>query len=45
MRSGADAQRTGTPLAGTAVGELIAWAEGLDCGIDRMTDRHCAVPA
>jgi len=35
----------GAPLAGPAVKEFIAWAEGLSCGIDLMTERDYRVPA
>jgi flavorubredoxin len=35
----------GAPLMGPAVGEFIAWARGLQCGIDLMGPAHYTVPA
>jgi flavorubredoxin len=35
----------GAPLAGPAVGEFIAWARNLQCGIDLMGTPHYTVPA
>ncbi|WP_349745106.1 MBL fold metallo-hydrolase [Roseateles cavernae] len=35
----------GAPLAGAAVPDFIAWAEGLACGIDLMSAGHYRVPA
>lgn len=35
----------GAPLAGAAVPDFIAWAEGLACGIDLMSASHYRVPA
>jgi flavorubredoxin len=35
----------GAPLAGAAVGEFIAWARELDCGIDLMGPADYAVPS
>lgn len=34
----------GAPLKGAAIGEFIAWAENLECGIDRMGERDYALP-
>jgi flavorubredoxin len=35
----------GAPLAGPAVQEFIDWVQGLQCGIDLMTERHYSLPA
>ena len=35
----------GAPLAGPAVGEFIAWARELRCGIDLMGPGNYRVPA
>lgn len=35
----------GSPLAGAAVPEFIAWVRGLACGIDLMGSSHYTVPA
>ena len=34
----------GSPLAGAAVSEFIAWAQTIDCGIDRMGAADYALP-
>lgn len=34
----------GAPLQGAAISEFIAWAENLECGIDRMGERDYALP-
>jgi flavorubredoxin len=34
----------GRALVGKAVGELIAWLEGLQCGVDLMTQQNYRVP-
>jgi len=38
------APQHGAPLKGAAIGEFIAWAQTLDCGIDRMSLRDYAIP-
>ena len=34
----------GSPLAGPAIAEFIAWVQTLDCGIDRMSERDYVLP-
>jgi flavorubredoxin len=38
------APQHGAPLIGAAVGEFIAWARNLQCGVDLMGPAHYAVP-
>jgi flavorubredoxin len=35
----------GAPMAGAAVAEFIAWAEGFACGVDLVSEANYAVPA
>jgi flavorubredoxin len=39
------APQHGAPLMGAAVGEFIAWARELQCGVDLMGPAHYQVPA